>query len=298
MTYNKSNVMKMNSRKRAHHADEEQHKRTSGSEWIILLVFLILNSVPILWGLSTSFKSTNEILAYPPKFLGFTFTLDHYAAVFRNGLTRGMLNSLLYSGGAIVFGVFFGLLAGYGFQRYRFPFKKLLFYIVVAGIPLSTGSSSMLIPTYLYMMKMGLTNKWYTLILIYTAYNLPMAVWILKGAIEAIPLEIEDAARIDGCSRAYIILRLVPRMCLPSLASAALFLFIGSWNEFITSAVMIDSAQLRPIQSVIYYFNGFFGTDWGALMAAAMVALLPIVIVFSLLGKLMVSGLTQGAVKG
>lgn len=298
MTYKKDAVINLKNRKKVHAADRELHQKTSWSEWVILIVFLFCNSAPILWGLSTSFKSTNEILAYPPKFFDFTFTLEHYAAVFRNGLTRGMLNSVLYSGGAIVFGVFFGLLAGYGFQRYRFPFRKLLFYIVVAGIPLSTGSASMLIPTYLYMMKMGLTNKWYTLILIYTAYNLPMAVWILKGAIEAIPLEIEDAARIDGCSRAYIILRLIPRMCLPSLASAALFLFIGSWNEFITSAVMIDSSQLRPIQSVIYYFNGFFGTDWGALMAAAMVALLPIVVVFSLLGKLMVSGLTQGAVKG
>lgn len=298
MTYkmNKSKVKKY--KEEVQKSNRKLYQTTSCSEWIILLMFLMLNSVPILWGLSTSLKSTNEILAYPPKFLNFTYTLEHYTAVFNNGLTRGMLNSAIYSGGAIIFGVFFGLLAGYGFERYHFPFRKLIFYVVVAGIPLSTGSAAMLIPTYLYMMKMGLTNKWYTLILIYTAYNLPMAVWILKGAVEAIPLEIEEAARIDGCSRAYIILCLVPRMCLPSLASAALFLFIGSWNEFITSAVMIDSAQLRPIQSVIYYFNGFFGTDWGALMAAAMLALLPILIVFSLLGKLMVSGLMQGAVKG
>lgn len=150
----------------------------------------------------------------------------------------------------------------------------------------------------LLMMELGLTNKWYTLILLYTAYNLPMAIWIMKGGIEAIPLEIEDAALIDGCSRAYIIGRLIPRLILPSIASSALFLFIGAWNEFITAAVMIDSPELRSIQLVIYYFRGFFGTDWGALMASAMIAVLPILVVFSFLGKLMVSGLTQGAVKG
>lgn len=169
---------------------------------------------------------------------------------------------------------------------------------MIAGIPLSIGSAAMLIPNYLYMMELGLTNKWYTLILLYTAYNLPMAIWIMKGGIEAIPLEIEDAALIDGCSRAYIIGRLIPRLILPSIASSALFLFIGAWNEFITAAVMIDSPELRSIQLVIYYFRGFFGTDWGALMASAMIAVLPILVVFSFLGKLMVSGLTQGAVKG
>lgn len=273
-------------------------QRASVPEFILLLVILILNSTPILWGLITSLKTRREILIYPPKFFRFTPSLEHYANVFRNGLSTGMRNSLLYSGCTIILGLVLSLLAAYGFERYQFPFRKTLLYIVIAGIPLSTGSAAMLIPNYLYMMKLGLTNKWYTLILIYTAYNLPMAIWVMKGGIEAIPLEIEDAARIDGCSRTYIITRLIPRMCLPSIASSALFLFIGAWNEFITSAVMIDSPNLRSIQLVIYYFRGFFGTDWGALMASAMVAVLPILVVFSFLGKLMVSGLTQGAVKG
>ena len=125
-----------------------------------------------------------------------------------------------------------------------------------------------------------------------------MAIWIMKGGIEAIPLEIEDAALIDGCSRAYIIGRLIPRLILPSIASSALFLFIGAWNEFITAAVMIDSPELRSIQLVIYYFRGFVGTDWGALLASALIAVLPSRMVVSFRGKLMVSGLTQGAVKG
>ncbi len=273
-------------------------QRAGVLEVILLLVMLVINSTPILWGLITSLKTRREILVYPPKFFNFTPSLEHYFTVFRNGLDTGMYNSLMYSTLTIVLGLVLGVLAAYGFERCNFPFKKLLFYIVIAGIPLSVGSAAMLIPNYLYMMKLGLTNKWYTLVLLYTAYNLPMAIWILKGGVESVPLEIEDAALIDGCSRAYIITRLIPRLILPSIASSALFLFIGAWNEFITAAVMIDSPELRSIQLVIYYFSGFFGTDWGALMASAMIAVLPILVVFSFLGKLMVSGLTQGAVKG
>ena len=291
MTYKIAEKKRLAQRARA------SRQRASLPEIVLLLIMLVVNSTPILWGLVTSLKTRREILVYPPKFFNFTPSLEHYFNVFRNGLDIGMRNSLLYSACTIALGLVLGLLAAYGFERYHFPFKKILFYIVIAGIPLSIGSAAMLIPNYLYMMELGLTNKWYTLILLYTAYNLPMAIWIMKGGIEAIPLEIEDAALIDGCSRAYIIGRLIPRLILPSIASSALFLFIGAWNEFITAAVMIDSPELRSIQLVIYYFRGFFGTDWGALMASAMIAVLPILVVFSFLGKLMVSGLTQGAVK-
>lgn len=292
MTYKIAEKKRLAQRARA------SRQRASLPEIVLLLIMLVVNSTPILWGLVTSLKTRREILVYPPKFFNFTPSLEHYFNVFRNGLDIGMRNSLLYSACTIALGLVLGLLAAYGFERYHFPFKEILFYIVIAGIPLSIGSAAMLIPNYLYMMELGLTNKWYTLILLYTAYNLPMAIWIMKGGIEAIPLEIEDAALIDGCSRAYIIGRLIPRLILPSIASSALFLFIGAWNEFITAAVMIDSPELRSIQLVIYYFRGFFGTDWGALMASAMIAVLPILVVFSFLGKLMVSGLTQGAVKG
>ena len=262
MTYKIAEKKRLAQRARA------SRQRASLPEIVLLLIMLVVNSTPILWGLVTSLKTRREILVYPPKFFNFTPSLEHYFNVFRNGLDIGMRNSLLYSACTIALGLVLGLLAAYGFERYHFPFKKILFYIVIAGIPL------------------------------YTAYNLPMAIWIMKGGIEAIPLEIEDAALIDGCSRAYIIGRLIPRLILPSIASSALFLFIGAWNEFITAAVMIDSPELRSIQLVIYYFRGFFGTDWGALMASAMIAVLPILVVFSFLGKLMVSGLTQGAVKG
>ena len=124
-------------------------QRAGVLEVILLLVMLVINSTPILWGLITSLKTRREILVYPPKFFNFTLSLEHYFTVFRNGLDTGMYNSLMYSTLTIVLGLVLGVLAAYGFERCNFPFKKLLFYIVIAGIPLCGGRAAMLIAHYL-----------------------------------------------------------------------------------------------------------------------------------------------------
>jgi ABC-type glycerol-3-phosphate transport system permease component len=264
----------------------------------MLLVFIaMINLLPIYWGLVTSLKSARDISSYPPKFMGFDVVWTHYQQILNSGYLQSIYNSILYSGLSIIVGIVIGYLAGYGFQRSRFRFRKILFYMVIAGIPLSVGSSALLIPNYLYLIKIGLTNRWFTLVILYTAYNLPMAIWILRGGVAAVPIEIEEAAEIDGCSRYCIIANMVPRMILPSIVSSALFIFIGAWNDFITAAVMIDKPALRSVQLSIYYYQGFYGREWGPLTAAAVVAIIPILIVFSFLGKLMVSGMTAGAVK-
>jgi ABC-type glycerol-3-phosphate transport system permease component len=266
-------------------------------EGLILIPIALINLLPVYWGLVTSLKSARDISSYPPQFIVFDVVWTHYRQILNSGYLQSLYNSILYAGLSIVAGVIIGYLAGYGFQRSRFRFRKILFYIVIAGIPLSVGSSALLIPNYLYLMRAGLTNRWFTLIILYTAYNLPMAIWILRGGVAAVPLEIEEAAEIDGCSRFHIIAGMVPKMMLPSIASSALFIFIGAWNEFIAAAVMIDKPGLRSIQLSIYYYQGFYGREWGPLTAAAVVAIVPILIVFSFLGKLMVSGMTAGAVK-
>lgn len=269
----------------------------TAAEIIILLILLGVNLMPILWGVITSLKTRRELFLYPPKFFNFRPSMEHYAEIFNSGFLSSVGNSVFYSVMSILLGLLLGVIAAYGFQRCRVPFKKILFYFVIAGIPLSIGSAALLIPNYLYLTMLKLTDKWYTLILLYTAYNLPMAIWILKGGIEAVPIEIEEAAHIDGCSRGYIIFRLIPQLIRPSIASAALFIFIGAWNEFIAAAVMTNKPELRSIQLSIYYYLGFYGQEWGPLTAAATVAILPIIIVFSFLSRMLISGLTQGSVK-
>lgn len=267
-------------------------------ELLIFLVVAIVTLLPIVWGIITSFKGSRDLFAYPPKLFNFAPVLGNYKLVFDGGILQSVLISLFYSAVSIVFGLILGNLCAYGLKRYKFHGRKLIFYLVVAGIPLSSGSAALLIPNYTYMSALHMIDKWYTLPLMYTAYNLPMAIWIMLGGLDSIPLEIEEAAAVDGCSRRYIIFRLIPALNKPALAASALFVFIGVWNEFNVASVMINSPSLRPIQQSIYYYMGFFGLDWGALTAAATIAVVPVLLIFAFLGKFLVSGLTNGAVKG
>ena len=221
------------------------------AEIIVLVVLAFTSVTPIYWGIVTSLKKTNEITAYPPKFFGFEVTFEHYGKILSSGYFRAVRNSAFYSITAIVFCLILGYLAAYAFERRQFRFKKILFYVVVIGIPLSTGSSVLLVPNYLMMMKLHLANHWYTMPILYTAYNLPLCIWIMISGIRAMPFEIEEAARIDGCSQFYILTRIIPPMVRPSFAAAALFIFIGAWNEYITTSVMVNGTTLKNIQMTI-----------------------------------------------
>jgi len=267
-------------------------------EILVFVLLILLTMVPIVWGIVTSFKSEREVVAYPPKLFNFIPVLDNYEQIFTGGYLRSFFNSIMYSISSIALGLFLGMLCAYGLHRHKFRTRKLLFFLVMAGIPLSSGSAALLIPNYIYFSMLKLTNKMYSLSLLYTAYNLPMAIWIIRGGLENIPHEIEEAASIDGCSRKYIIFNLIPSLNLPAMASAAIFIFIGAWNEFIVASVMINSLELRPVQLSIYHYMGFFGLNWGPLTAAATFAIIPVLVVFTILGRYLVSGLMQGSVKG
>lgn len=266
-------------------------------ELVIFLLLALLNTVPLLWGALTSLKPANVIFAFPPKIVGFAPTLEHYVRIVSGGFFLSMVVSVYVSAGCIAAGVLLAALAAYGFDRFDFRLRRLLFFFVVLGIPLAIGSASLLIPNYLFMTKLGLTNKWFTLIVIYSAYQLPMSIWIMKGAFETVPKEIDEAATIEGCGEMYVLFHFLLPLSKPAIAASALFLFIGAWNEFITAAVMVDSVWLRPIQLAIYNYLGYYGLEWGPLTASATLAVIPIVVVFTRLGRLLISGLTQGSVK-
>lgn len=278
----------------------EDRKKTIGHH-INLGIFVLLcivNLTPFVWGLITSLKTEREVLQYPPKFLFFTPSLEHYITIFENNFSHSVLVTLGYSACAIVIGVTFGLMAAYAMKRYNFFGKKALFFAILCGIPLSIGSAAMVIPNYVYFSTVGLIDRWYTLVIINMAYHMPMCTWIIMSGIEGIPIEIEESMALDGASKPYIIFRMIPSLCSPSIASAALFIFIGTWNEYVSASVIVNSNAYRPIQVSIYNYLGFFGREWGPLTAAATAAVLPSLIIFAILGKYLISGLTQGAVKG
>src|SRR5690625_4044651 len=164
---------------------------------LALVAFLLLSAfsiAPRVWGVLTSLKRPGDLLAYPPKFTGFQLSLEHYQRLIDSGFIDTLKISVFYAAATVILGLVIGSVAAYGFDRYEFRFKNALFLLIVSSIPLSIGAAALVIPNYLYLTGLGLTNKWFTLPLIYTAYNLPMAVWIIKGSIEGIPRELDEAA--------------------------------------------------------------------------------------------------------
>jgi len=263
-----------------------------------LVVLIVLNVTPLAWGVLTSLKSGVEIARFPPSFFDFAPTLENYQRVVEGGFLDNFRASLIYCAVSVFFVLLLALPTAYAFDRFDFPFKNLLFTLIVACIPLSLGAAALLIPNYLYFSRLGITNTWLALPLIYTAHQLPMAIWIMKGAMESIPHEIDEAARIDGATSLQLLVKIILPLSGPALGATAVVAFIGCWNEFVASSVMVDNAALRPIQPAIYNFIGYFGREWGPLTASATIAIVPVIIVFAFFGRLIVSGMTQGSVKG
>lgn len=279
-----------------------RRRRTAGRVGLLiaipLAVLVLLNLIPLFWGILTSIKPEAAILTTPPQLVGFTPTLEHYQRVFGGGIAGAVGISLFYALSAVAMALVFALPAAYAFDRMRFRGRQALFLLVVASIPLSLGAAALLIPNYVYFVRLGLVNTPFALPLIYAAHQLPMAIWIVKGTIEAIPQELDEAAVIDGASRFAILWHVMLPLSRPALGAAGTLAFVGAWNEFVAGSVMVDSPWLRPVQPLIYSYIGFFGREWGPLTAASAISIVPILIIFALLGRLIVSGLTQGAVKG
>jgi multiple sugar transport system permease protein len=261
-------------------------------------LLVVLNLLPLLWGLLTSFKGEADLFRFPPSFIDFTPTLVNYERVYASGFFGSLGRSIAYSTAAVALVLVLSLPAAYAFDRFEFPLRKHLFLLIVSCIPLSIGAAALLIPNYIAFSAMHLTNTWFVLPLIYAAHQLPMAIWIMKGLLESIPKELDEAAIIDGASTLRILRSIILPLSGPALGAAAILTFVGSWNEFVAGSVMIDSPELKPVQPLIYAFIGFFGREWGPLTASAVLAIVPIVVVFALFGRLMVSGLIKGSVKG
>lgn len=263
-----------------------------------LSLLALANLLPLVWGVLTSLKGDADLFRYPPSFFGFVPTLEHYVRVAAGGMFGSMGASLAYAATTVVATLALALPAAYAFDRFEFPLRQQLFLLVVASIPLSLGAAALLIPNYVYFIQLGITNTWFVLPLIYTAHQLPMAIWITKGVIEAIPRELDEAAIVDGGTHRDVLRHVMLPLARPALGAAGVLAFVGSWNEFVAGSVMVDLAALKPVQPMIYSFIGFFGREWGPLTASATLAIVPILFAFAVLGRHIVAGLTKGSVKG
>jgi multiple sugar transport system permease protein len=263
-----------------------------------LLIVVFANLVPLIWGIIASIKPVSQLVTYPPNLFAFNPTLEHYVHVGEGSFLTGVRNSALYGLAAVFIALSMGALAAFGFDRFSFKGKEAAFLVIVASIPLAIGGAALLVPKFLFFTHLGMANQWYTLPLIYAVHSLPITIWILKGSMEGVPKELDEAAYIDGATSFGVFRMVVLPLCRPAIGAAALLVFIHAWNEFLAGSVMVDASELKPIQPLLYQYIGFFGREWGLLMAAATIAIVPILLIYALFGRLLVSGLTHGATKG
>lgn len=254
-----------------------------------------LTLFPIVWMLLVSLKTQREALSLPPAWL-FVPTLDAYWAVFaKAGFARGLVNSLLVSSATLVVCLSLGLMAAYAIARFKFGgADAILFGMLLTRL---FPPVALVTPYFLNVQWLGVHDTLPALIIAYVALNLPLAVWMLKGYVEAIPEELEQSAMIDGASRFQAVTRVVLPLMAPGLAATSVFVFVGSWNEFLF-ALTLTSRVARTLPTVIAEFVGDTGIEWPQIMAASTIALAPVLAATFALQKHIATGMTAGAVKG
>ncbi len=252
--------------------------------------------LPILWGFLSSLKPTDKIVEFPPRLLPEHPTLEHYTRIFADNAAYFIANSIAVSAASVFVTLALGALAGYAIARFRFPGRDTLMVSTVAVM--SIPIASLLVPTFTLLSATGLADTRLGLVLLYSAYQLPVVVWMLYGYFLSLPVEVENAARVDGCSPTRTLFKVVLPLSKPGLVAAGLFVLVFAWNDFVVAVTMTSSEAARTFPVAIYFYLGFYGREWGPLLAASIVSIVPIVAIFVFLQRHFVSGLTGGGVKG
>jgi multiple sugar transport system permease protein len=264
--------------------------------WVTLLAALIFFLGPFFWILTTSVKANEDYFAYPPVWVPADASLKHYAALFtRSSGARYFTNSLVISTLSMLAALLVSLPTAYSIARWRFGGGFLsLVLLVLRMLP----AIALIIPLYIMYKLLGLTNSYFGLVIVYTVLYVPFAVWLLVGFLRDFPVEIEEAALIDGCSRLRALVAVVVPIIAPGLAVVALFSFIATWNEFLF-AIVLTGIETKTMMVLVTSFTSG-GTDmfYGEASASVVLGVLPAFVVAFMLQRYLVKGLALGGTKG
>ncbi|OUS07378.1 maltose ABC transporter permease [Rhodobacterales bacterium 52_120_T64] len=266
-------------------------------------LFLVMSviCIPGLWIVLNSFRPTIEIMAKPPIWSP-SFTLDHYRAMFGGAGEGGVpvfkyfRNSMIISITSTAIAMLIGMSGGYAFARYRFKGKNgyfvgLMLFRAVPGVALS-------LPLFIVFARVGIIDTHFGLILAYVAMNVPFTVWLTDGFFRQIPKELHEAAEIDGCTRWQAFWRVEFPVARSGVASAAIFAFLTSWNEFALASQLTRSVNSKTMPVGLLDFTAEFTINWGGMCALAVLMIIPALVLTFLVQKHLIAGLTFGGVKG
>jgi multiple sugar transport system permease protein len=265
--------------------------------WMLLAAALLLALFPFYWMVNTSLKPITEVMRSPPGFISPNWSFGAYATVFATRpVLRWFANSLVVALGSTAIALVLSVLAAYGLTRF---FVRGAGAIVVALLFTKMLPETLLvIPYFQIMSELGLIDTHLALILVYSSFSVPFAVWMLVGFFRTIPREIDEAALVDGATRLTALWRAVLPMAAPGLVAVGLFTFLLAWNSYVWALVLTTDSRMYVLSVGVATMIGEYRVQWNELMAAAVVAALPVMLLYSLLDRHLVSGLTAGAVKG
>ena len=261
-----------------------------------LLVLAALVLLPFWWVASGSVKLPKEIIQRVPTMVPHSFTTQHFEKLFSSSdFPTYLVNSLLVALASTAATVALALPAAYAFFRMDFPGRAALYRAILLAY--AFPGVVVLIPLYGLFAAAGLVDSRISLVIVNVAFALPFAIWMMRSFLASVPREIEEAALIDGAPVATILLRIMVPLIAPGIASVAVFAFIASWTEYLFASVLIVSDERRTIPVGFAGIIGQYQIDWGLLLAGATAATIPVVLLFALVGRWFVAGLTEGAVK-
>jgi multiple sugar transport system permease protein len=252
--------------------------------------------VPILWMVSAGLRPIKEILSYPPTLLPKMLTFQYFARILANPTYRQyFLNSAVLALTTLGLALVLGSLAAYGFSRYRFPGGRAMLMGILALLMLPRVT--LIVPYFRLAHLAGLYDTLPGLIIVNTAFLLPMSTWLLKGYFDSLPEELEEAAMVDGCVRLQTLWKILLPLAVPGLIGVGTFVFIGSWNEYLLAVVLTETPRAQTLTVGLAAFFGQYVRDWNGIMALSTLASLPLVVVFVFLQRWVVQGLSSGAIK-
>ena len=273
------------------------HTRGRPAVLLVTGIMLVVMLFPFLVMMTTMIRDGSEIYLRPPRWFPETPTLANLTAVWAEyNLFTYFQSSFIVAVGTTLLNIVLSIPAAYAVARLRFPGRSFSLYLVLA----IQMFSPVIIVISLFRMfaRTGLIDSYLSLILSNTVFTISFTIWMMTGYFRSIPIQIEEAARIDGCSRVQTIWRIMLPVAAPGLVTAMIYTFIWAWNEFLFALSFIKAVEKMPLTLGIYRFVGRWSTQWELLTAAAFLALIPVVLLFYLIERRLVQGLAGGAVKG
>ena len=260
---------------------------------ILLIVLFAIG--PYFWMMLTSVKPDSDITQWPLRYWPSRITFEHYDTLLAHtSFAVNLLNSLIVAVGAVLVGLAVSVPAAYAFSRFRFAGRRVLMtqFLVINMFPIVL----LIIPLFVLMRSLGLLDTFVGIIAGHSTFAIPFAIWMLTSYMNSIPREVDEAAFIDGASRLQTIRLVLLPLLMPGLVTTAIYIFVTSWNEYLF-AMMLSGENVRTVTVALQHFIGEFSVQWGLLMAGGTLIAIPVTVLFLIVQRRLVSGLTAGAVK-